>query len=31
MYQLVEFNVYAHELGILEFDAHQILDFAAYF
>jgi hypothetical protein len=31
MYQLVEFSAYAHELGILELDAHQILDFANYF
>jgi hypothetical protein len=31
MYQLVEFSVYAHELGILELDVHQIPDFAKLF
>jgi len=28
--KLAEFNVYAHELEILELDVHQILDFANY-
>jgi len=28
---MVEFSVYVHEIGILELDAHQILDFANYF
>jgi hypothetical protein len=28
--KIAEFNVYAHELGILKLDMHQILDFANY-
>jgi hypothetical protein len=31
MYQLAEFSVYAHELGILELGVHKILDFANHF